>query len=231
MCKKLCALLLIYLFSFNSFARAPILFESYAFNENSNNFIGEFTDYPSGEESFYELAWGWENIPDQANQKGLYLAGNNHSDDLFMFLKKPIDGLTPNTEYKITFNVKFSTNVPEGTLGTGGSPGESVYFKVGASSIEPEKIIINGSYQLTVDKGNQQTSGVNAITVGDLANPLVDPMNPTFIQKTVTNVDSPLAVKSDQAGRVWIFLGTDSAFESLSKYYINSITIEIMTIE
>ena len=33
------------------------------FNANNNGFVGDFTDYPVGNEEFYELSWGWANLP------------------------------------------------------------------------------------------------------------------------------------------------------------------------
>ena len=118
------------------------------FSKDCKGWIHDFTDYPEGEEAFYELAWGWENLPTetvsmgsdaQVLTKGLFLSGNNHSDDLFMFCKRQINGLQPNTVYSLIFSVIIESNIPSGSIGIGGSPGESVYFKVGASTEEPKK--------------------------------------------------------------------------------------------
>ena len=95
--------------------------------------LGDFADYPVGEESFYELSWGWDNLPAEVTvdgkeasktlSKGLFLSGNNHSDDLFMFVKRKITGLDPNTAYSVQFSVLIESNVapdrqePERLLG------------------------------------------------------------------------------------------------------------------
>src|ERR1700722_503038 len=72
------------------------------FSNGSNGFVGDFADYPVGTEDFYELSWGWENLLSQTElKKGLYLSGNNHSDDLWMYVKRRIDGLQPNTAYEL----------------------------------------------------------------------------------------------------------------------------------
>ena len=113
--------------------------------------------------------------------KGLFISGNNHSDDLFMFLKRQIVGLKPNTLYTLAFEATLESNIPPGSFGIGGSPGESVYVKIGASSQEPQKIAKAGFYFLNVDKGNQAQGGADAIVTGSLANPQVAPQNPQYL--------------------------------------------------
>lgn len=208
----------------------------FTFTKGSEDWVGEFSDYPINEETFYELAWGWENLPvelpadDSKNSspltKGLFLAGNNHSDDLFMFVKHKIIGLNPNSLYALNFSVTIQTNIPEGLIGIGGSVGESVYFKVGASQEEPLKIAVNDYYLLNIDKGNQSEGGQNAQVIGNLANPAVDPQNPEFLPKQLAS-EIPLQVKSNQAGELWIYVGTDSGYEGFSKFYIPKISLSI----
>lgn len=224
--------LLFLLPSFTAFAALPEKNIHYSFESTSQKWLGDFTDYPQNNETFYQLAWGWENLPiTQENAspklftKGIFLAGNNHSDDLFMFIKTPIQGLEPNSFYKVTLSVKLATNVPEGLSGIGGSPGESVTLKVGASTIEPTKVNRNGFYFLNVDKGNQTNGGKNAVVVGNLANPLVNQENPRFEIKEVNNLNQPIITQSDNQGQLWVFLGTDSGFEGTSKYYIGEVDV------
>ena len=66
---------------------ASIIFE-YDFNTRQNEWIAGFSDYPEGEESFYELTSDWRSLPEPLSGKGLYISGCNHSDDLFMFISK-----------------------------------------------------------------------------------------------------------------------------------------------
>lgn len=198
----------------------------FSFSKNTQGWVGDFADYPVGEETFYELEWGWENLPTPyaSFTKGLFLSGNNHSDDLFMFVRHRIEGLQPNTLYALTFSTQIESNVPPSQLGVGGSPGESVYVKVGAARAKPEKINQANFYLLNVDKGDQSQGGENALVIGNLANPAVDPAHPTYQPKELSN-GSPLLIKSDQNGRLWVFLGTDSAYEGTSKFYISEIKV------
>jgi hypothetical protein len=206
--------------------------ENFDFSVNTNGWTGEFAEYPVGGEYFFELAWGWTNLPKVLHRKcesltkGLFLTGNNHSDNLFMFVKRPISGLKPSTEYNLTFHVTIENDVYPGQVGIGGSPGEGVYFKVGGSKKEPNKVDVNGFYVMNVDIGSQSQGGKNAIVVGDLANPLVDPLNPQFEPKQFTN-ETPLKVKTDKHGQLWVFVGTDSGFEGTTLYYIVSIDVKL----
>lgn len=195
------------------------------FSTGNQGWVGEFSDYPEGEEAFFELAWGWENIAD--SKKGLFLSGNNHSDDLFMFLKRQISSLEPNTLYALSFLIEIESAIAPGLIGIGGSPGESLFFKVGAAGEEPVKVAKAGHYFLSVDKGNQGQGGANAQVIGDLANPKVDPINPHYAPKELKN-EAPLLVKSDGKGCLWLFLGTDSGFEGSTKFYITKIAITLL---
>ena len=67
----------------------------YEFSHDEEGWIGDFADYPKGEEGFYELLFEYSKLPfplDQ-NKGALRVFGNNHSDDLFMFIKRKVSGL------------------------------------------------------------------------------------------------------------------------------------------
>src|ERR1700733_9078006 len=211
----------------------PQLNAEFSFSTDYDHWEGDFTDYPVDGESVYELGWGWENLPasiicenGMVLEKGLFLSGNNHSDDLFMFARRKIEGLKPQTWYAVNVSILIESNVAENVIGIGGSPGESVYFKVGASTEEPQKVLINGFYHLTIDKGNQSQGGQNAAVVGNLANAAVDPGDPKYLPKALCT-ENALLVETNQQGEIWIFLGTDSGFEGTTKFYIAQITLQI----
>jgi hypothetical protein len=204
------------------------------FSSGNNGFVGDFSDYPVNQEAFFELAWGWENVPEAQSgddstslKKGLFLAGNNHSDDLWMFVKRRIEGLMPNRSYFLTFSIVIETDVPTDQMGAGGSPGEGVTVKVGASTREPKKVNKQGYYQMNIDKGNQAIGGKNALVIGDLSNPLVDPENRKYQPKQLNG--GSLQVNSDKQGCIWIFIGSDSGFEAKSKFYITEVKVDLQS--
>jgi hypothetical protein len=217
------------IFSTTVFAYPSAKIYEFTFNNSSQNWLGDFADYPRDSEEFYELSWGWENVPDGHSpyKKAIFLAGNNHSDDLFMYVKTPISGLKSHTNYALTFSIDLLSSVPVGQMGIGGAEGEAVYVKVGAANIEPLKILSGGQYLLNVNKGDQMSSGVNGVTIGNLANPLVDPNHRTYETLSLSNSQNPLFIKSNDEGQIWIFVGTDSGFEGITKYYIAKVKVNI----
>lgn len=199
---------------------------NFNFSKGHDGWVADFADYPIGKEAFFELNWGWTNLPYpmHENQKGMFLSGNNHSDDLLMFIKRQVDELDPNTEYDLMFNVTIESNVPVGQIGVGGSPGESVFFKVAASAKEPIKQIQGDYYRINIDIGSQGNGGNDGIVIGDLANPAVNVEAPSYMPKEMHSPRS-FKAKTDEKGRLWLLAGTDSGFEATSHYYIAKISV------
>lgn len=196
----------------------------YNFNDDTEGWIGDFADYPVGEDDFYELEYIYSPLPEPLDQNdgSLKLSGNNHSDDLFMFVKRKISGLGRNTSYNINFEIEFASNIPDETVGIGGSPGESVYIKAGATSTEPVTIVGNdGSYTLNIEKGNQSQGGNDMIVIGDFSN---DTDKDLYHLKTVSNTGEFTATTNEN-GELWIIVGTDSGFEGTTTIYYNKISI------
>jgi hypothetical protein len=201
---------------------------SYDFTDSEEGWKADFTDLPSNtdDSSFYELKYGFTTLP--ANlpaRKAIMLSGNNHSDDLFMFIKRKISGLTPNTSYTLVFEVELASNAPKGSVGAGGSPGESVFLKAGASEIEPTKNIQGESYVLSIDKGNQATPGANAIVLGDIATPKTIPEYTLITRNNASASLQPFIAKSNSAGDIWLMIGTDSGFEGTTTLYYTKINV------
>lgn len=203
----------------------PLMEYSYDFATGTDGWTGDFADYPVGEEEFYELVFEHDTLPHPLDQSqfALKLSGNNHSDDLFMFAKKKVSGLEPNTVYYVTFTLEFATNVPDGSMGAGGSPGESVYVKAGASVTEPKKVIDQDNfYRMNIDKNNQSQNGDDMVVIGNFANGTDEAV---YTLKTVSN-EKPFRVTSDDFGNLWLIIGTDSGFEATTTIYYNKVKAE-----
>ena len=158
------------------------------FNDGLDGWSGGFADYPVGSDVDYHLEWGWRLLPEPFSGHGFHLAGTNRSDDLFMFLKKRITGLLPETEYLFGVEVTFATNAPNGCAGAGGAPGESVYLKAGISVEEPLPVQKGGDWRMNIDKGNQGTDGKDARVIGNIANSSGQCSGTPYELKTVTGV-------------------------------------------
>jgi hypothetical protein len=200
------------------------------FSTGSQGWLPDFTDYPLEIADLDRLA-EIRKLPKEVHNagNGYYLQGDNHSDDLFMYLKKPLvatDGIQPNQAYDITFRIEFASNAPEACSGIGGAPGESVYLKLGASTVEPVPILENFNVLINVDKGFQSASGRDAQVVSNIANGLHTPCDQPQLWRYVLlrrSLHFPHPVKSDSNGALWIFLGTDSGFEGLTGVYYHKI--------
>jgi hypothetical protein len=139
-------------------------------------------------------------------------------------LKKKVSGLEPDADYQIDFSIEFASNVADNLVGIGGSPGESVFVKVGAAMVEPEKVSVTEGgrefYRMNVDKGGQSKGGDNAVVVGDFSN---DTDESVYTLKTV-ETDSPFEATTDENGVLWLLVGTDSGFEGTTTIYYNQIS-------
>ena len=202
---------------------------SFDFSQSQNDWQVDFTDFPTGADDslIYELQFAYTNRPANlgANLKSMMLSGNNHSDDLFMFMKKKITDLTPNTDYTIVFDVELASNASKGSVGIGGSPGESVFLKAGAVGTEPRKVIEADQFALNVDKGNQSASGENVFVLGDIA---VDYGTKEYALITRNNAavyNTPFIAKSNSKGEIWLIIGTDSGFEGTTTIYYTKVNV------
>jgi hypothetical protein len=197
----------------------------YDFASGMQGWQGDFADYPVGEETLYELKYEHSPLPgplDQ-NQNALKQSGNNHSDDLFMFIKRKITGLIPNQTYKATFDIQIATDAASNTVGIGGAPGEGVSIKAGITPKEPEKEIKNGDYRMNIDKGNQVYGGADMAVIGDFANGTDEFI---YVLKNLSNED-PFQIQADENGDAWAIIGTDSGFEGTTTIYYNKISIKL----
>lgn len=187
-----------------------------------------FADYPSNTpETDYELVADVRPLPDTVGrqEQAIYLAGNNHSDDLFMFIKRRVEHLQPNTSYALTFSVELASNAPAGCMGVGGAPGEGVTLKAGASVKEPLVEDRGGSYLLNVDKGQQVNGGRDAVVLGDITNGDACEAGARYRLIQRDNAAAPFEVTADAEGRLWIFVGTDSGFEATTALYYSRVNV------
>lgn len=200
----------------------------YDFIESVEGWAVGFSDYPVGEDDFYELDSSWTLLPFPLNpiKKSLMIEGNNHSDDLFMYIKKKVEGLEANTTYNLNFFVEFASNYPENSFGIGGSPGSSVYVKTGASLQEPLSENQNGQWQLNIDKGNQAQGGQDMMVLGTVGTSREDEQY-DLVRKSNTE-EQEFQIKTDDRGEIWLIVGTDSGFEGKTRLYYNRIIVSFV---
>ncbi len=211
-------------------AARPIEF-SFSLEADAEGWVFDFADLPEDyDQSIYELDAGHRPLPGGLDGAGFCVQGHNRSDDLFMYLKRQVDGLVPGESYSVSVTVDLATNVPTGMVGIGGSPGESVYVKAGASTVEPEASPDRtGHLRMNIDKGNQSRGGSQMVVIGDVAH--ADVAGEEFQIKTLANSGRPVTVDADASGNAWLIVGTDSGFEGLTLLCYDRISYTFSPVE
>lgn len=199
---------------------------SFLFKDSLSGWEGGFADYPE-DSTGYHLNAGLDTLPYEINtdstKKGIRISGINQSDDLFMFIKRKIPGLQKNATYEVLFNIRLASNAPTGAAGVGGAPGESVYLKVGASSIEPESQLTDGFNIMNIDKGNQSGGGENMIVVGHIG--VAATTTKYAVITRFNSSGSGVRATANDAGELWVIVGTDSGFEGETTLYYTQVDV------
>lgn len=189
-----------------------------------------FADFTPGMEPQVLFESGLKPVPPNVGGNGFLIAGDNPADDIALFVWRKIENLKPSTDYKIETEVEFATNGPEGCFGIGGSPGDSVYFKAGASDLEPA-LVLHATENLMVpnfDKANQSESGTDVKALGNIASAQAGTCDtPVYARKTLDSNGSGPTVRSDAGGNLWLVLTTDSGYEGRTELYLLDARIEL----
>jgi hypothetical protein len=90
---------------------------------------------------------------------------------------------------------------------------------------EPIKVLNTPEnwYRMNIDKGNQSIGGADMKVIGDFANGTDQNVYKIKQLSTAT----PLNVKANRQGGIWLVIGTDSGFEGITTIYYNSIQVVI----
>lgn len=204
---------------------------SFDFRNGAQGWEPGFADYPIADQSIYDLEAGIRALPDELTDpgSGYFISGNNHSDDLFMFLRRrlgPEEGVQAGQRYRLHYTIRLASNAQSGCFGVGGAPGESVYLKAGGSGTPPVAVNDEGHARLNIDKGNQAQGGADASVVGDIANGTVcDPALIYYVSLTKTYTHEPVSAADD--GSLWLLVGTDSGFEGTTALYYQQIDVRL----
>ncbi len=219
---------------------SPVSF-SFDFRNGSLGWQAGFADYhTSTDDSGFALRAEMRALPPElgVNGTGFYFQGMNHSDDLFMFMKRrlgPSDGIVAGQAYWLDFTVVLASNAPD-CAGIGGAPGFSVFFKVGGSPAEPRSLRGKPTFfapgvfrdvRMNLDKSNQAQSGIHASVAGNIWNGLPCGSNsgPYVSIQRIHRHTAPVMANSD--GELWLLVGTDSGFEGQTAIYYQNIDVHL----
>jgi len=199
------------------------------FAQSDYGFVAGFADYPQNyDPSQYQLTNSWQARP--ANLGGasaLFISGVNRSDDLFMYWKKRLTGLPPNTSVMLTMEIQLASKYAEGLVGVGGAPGEGVKVKAGAVPFEPQAVVDprEGWWRMNLDKGNQSIGGSNMSVIGTVAKP--NDGNENYVPLLRHHHGQPFTVTTAGDGSLWLIFATDSGFEGQTALYYTRLIVWI----
>lgn len=196
----------------------------YPFENSDDGWVGGFADVPvdTTDLDFKLLYEAQRPLPSilMDDRSVPYIQSDNRSDDTFMFIKRKIGGLHPNTSYAVGFSVEFATSLRSGAVGVGGSS-ESVFMKAGVTLVEPVPVAETGTLphlRMNIDKGNQANGGMDMVVIGNAAK-FEGPVPFVFQFKTNGTREEAFPFNTDASGEAWLIVGTDSGFESLTQLY------------
>lgn len=195
------------------------------FSQGKDGWESGFAEYNGKNEDSYELKADLTSLPEPLNidQQAYMLSGMNRSDDLFMYLKKQLIDLKPSTTYRISCTLHLASNAMSGGVGAGGAPGEAVGVGFGAVALEPEASRDDADfYRMNIDKINQCcTDGRDMVVIGNVANGESE-----YTFKMLERTGEFTATTDDQ-GRLWIIIGTDSGYEGKTTLYYSDIRLQL----
>jgi hypothetical protein len=202
--------------------------QTFDFAQGNGGWLTDIADYsPATAPS--DVITEIRTLPAPLSGSGYYFYGTNRSDDLFIYGKTKVTGLANSVTYRVFVDVEFATDVPSGCVGVGGSPGESVWIVAAASPGEPLTIFNGSDYRVNIDRGNQSQGGARGLVLGNIANSVPACGTRRWETKTVvTPTSSTFSVTSDERGAIWLLVGMDSGFESLSRIYLRRVIVRLV---
>ena len=199
---------------------------SFSFNDGFGGWESFFSDYPEGNEVFYELEFGISDLPAELGEsaKALKISGHNHSDDLFSSVFRKFENLEPDKLYSVTFDIELASNTPMNAFGIGGSPDLSL--GVGGLNYAPENQVDDLDHYRPNFESRLQSGLSNEIfqVVGKIG--VTEDIPTPYMLINRNNLDAPLKVKSNSNGEIWLFIATDSGFEGRTTLFYKTIDIQ-----
>jgi hypothetical protein len=205
-------------------------------------FVGIPKDKEGGEDlaSQVETESDHRSLPDEVEKEGqaLFSSGFIGSPEMGLYFKRRIDGLTPDTEYRVRFEVSFASNIPSNCGGFGGIPGTDPVLAL-AVQPEPVRIVEEGElvdkYQVTEPVRNLVDARKEAATLGEVG---IDDLSCEdarargwpYRMKQLEGGEGLKTVRTNEAGRAWVLVGTITNVSQQVSFYYDEITVRFETV-
>ena len=196
------------------------------FESASQSWEGGISDYPDGfvDNSNYVQRGAELMYNSVIKSNGLSIGSENPHGELFYYFKRKIDGLKPNTFYKIDFEFLLMAQL---NAGVNIKDSEDLFLKIGAVNHEPELTKVmwkdNEEYlMLNVEKGMEnKDTGNDLANVGSIRRYTSD--KPETISGNTFDV--PIKVRTDQNGSIWLLIGVDSGIKNYLTFSMVAVTV------
>jgi hypothetical protein len=83
-----------------------------------------------------------------------------------------------------------------------------------------------GWLRMNIDKGNQANSGEDMIVIGNIASPDASG-DGEFVIKMLDSAGIAFEATTDNEGKLWLIVGSDSGFEGLTQLYYSEISASL----
>jgi hypothetical protein len=176
-------------------------------------------------------------MPDGIKGMGFLLQGNNHSDDMDMYLVKEFskgEGIEPVQDYKLYVTVDLAGDAPIGAFGAGGAPELTILAIV--TDVNPLNFVVDSQKDVRhpdlqiIPELQTTVVGTNGVCYAELVGDQA-PRCPTegrihFAVKKGKE-SSPIRIQSGKDAKFWLMVGDHSGFESFSAIYYMKIKVRL----
>lgn len=187
-------------------------------------------------------------LPDGLPGSGLLVQGNNHSDDMDMYIVRELsaaDGIEPNTTYEVRFTrYGYAANAALLASGVGGGPDLSIEGTVTVT--DPLEYVLDdvvGNPHIRHPEGVLTAAPVGLGSTGVCLSPgsgMFLPGTPRcpagrapFVlqESALSTRPASQTVTTNADGRLWVMVGGHSGFEGYSAYFHRYLSIEVERVE
>ena len=147
-------------------------------------------------------------MPPFEDKNGLSFYGKNCGTELFLYIQKEVDGLSPNTNYRLFFNTDWIYQMD--------STASPVFVKAGAVAQEPEHFGID-VMKPSFRRGDIGQNGRDISVIGQLT--------PDRDRENLQNFEDPFFANTDENGRLFLMLGVESESGIFENIFLNTLRI------
>jgi hypothetical protein len=192
------------------------------FEGSDGGLSGNGVEFPVAFEGDLRLQQGVAPLPAPLSGAGYRMRASDVSEDLFLYVVREMNGLSPGATYRARFCATVATPLRAGGIG------QRLYAKLGVSSRAPLRTVTDSEYGpyyfLDIDKGRLPTSGgSNAVYAGEVGR---DDGGSGWGFVTREPQES-LTVTADAQGRAWLLAGIESTFGGVVEFYWYQIEVEL----